>query len=60
MQPFLSLLFVLHVADPGGKVPEAHVGVLRLRQKATKGDTAKEKQLKMQPTNHRKQESSTK
>lgn len=32
MQVFLSLLFVLHVADPRGEVPEADVGVLRLRE----------------------------
>lgn len=31
MQVFLSLLFVLHVADARRQVPEADVGVLRLR-----------------------------
>lgn len=30
VQVFLSLLFVLHVADPRREVPEADVGVLRL------------------------------
>lgn len=31
VQVFLSLLFVLHVADARRQVPEADVGVLRLR-----------------------------
>lgn len=31
VKALLLLLFVLHVADPRGEVPEADVGVLRLR-----------------------------
>lgn len=30
MQPLLPLVFVLYMANPGRKVPEAHIGVLRL------------------------------
>lgn len=33
VQAFLFLLFVLYVAHPRGKVPEADVGVLRLKEK---------------------------
>lgn len=31
MEVFLSLLFVLHVADARWQVPEADIGVLRLK-----------------------------